>query len=307
VLAIALLGCGQGTRPPGPANDSVENQAILAKLDHYIGCLQDHSSSVFQIADAYTTRVAGTPPTAETRVVLLASREPRECVEAIATARALSPSIPELDAAGEAFGAALGSVFALTTEGAGYYARGSKTYDPAKGAALHPRLVAAFDAFDRAQGALFDQVYRLNRTVHLDQLDRREKKSGRKLVIVSESMLIDAEALVRFAAAPWDQLDKLDLQALVTEIGALEEAIGEMTAYAIEHEDETLAFDQYRLLMDRAKEYVIAARQLAERARANVAYSDAEKIMIRAGNEAGVIGTPGAMSKAYNRLVEIWF
>lgn len=307
VLAIALLGCGQGKRPPAASSaDTVENQAILTKLHGYIDCLGDHSSRVFRVADVYRERVGGNPPTAETNVRLQASADPKECLEAISAAQALPPRLPELDAAGVAYGKAVADVFALTAAGHGYYDRGSETYDLAKGLALHPELVAAFDAFDEAQGTLFDQVYLLNRTVHIDQLARREKKDGRKLVTISDAVMVEAEGLVRFAATPWDQLDQLDLPALTLQLGGLENVLEKMTAYALDHEEETDAFEGFQTLVAHANAYVIAAKQLVHRARGNVAYTDADKIMIGANNEAGVPGTPAAMVKTYNRLAEAW-
>jgi hypothetical protein len=307
VLAIMLFDCGQGTRPPGPRSaDSSEDQIILNKLQSYMSCL-DQSARVFEIADLYRAHLGDKAAARETGVSVQMFSDPKPCLKGIVDANKLEPHLPELEAAGEAYAKAIDAVFTLTTAGHNYFDRSSENFDPAKGSALQPELLGAFGAFDAAQGALFDQVYRLNRKAHQDQLALREKKDGRTLPIIADDMMFHAEDLVRFAAIPWDHLDKLDLAAFTTSLEAFETSVDEMVSYSAANPKKSDAlFKDPWTFKQEVKGYLIAAEQLLSRARDHLAYTDAEKIMIAANNERSVIGTPAAMIDAYNRVVDTY-
>jgi hypothetical protein len=247
---------------------------------------------VFRTEDLYRHDFADGPPGPDSVVVMVATPDPAECLAAIAAASAVQPAMPELDRAGAGYATELARVHRLTS-----------TYDRAKAADLHGDLMSGFEAFDRAQAALFDQVYAVNRKMHLVQFAHRANQDE-TLALLSERTLLAAEDVARFAAVPWNQLDKLDTAALAASIAGLEGAIQPLYAYERKDPQRVKGLGYFTDFRDKAGELVVAARQLARRAHDNVAYSDAEKLMIRAGNEAGVIGTPAALSNAYNRVTE---
>lgn len=289
-LMITLVSCRKTARPPAEGGDSPENQATLAKLERYGECLREHSERVFQVADRYRDRVAATP---SANVPVHATNDPVDCVIELAVARALPPSLPVLEAAGNDFARALGTTFTLTS-----------TYDPAKAAALSPPLLEAFAEFDRAQGALSDEVRRLNSRVRVDQLAQREKKTGRTILFLIDKVMFHAEELVRRAAIRSDRLDRLDLGALATELAAFEDVVDELHARALANPAETVKdVADLSIISAAIKTFAIAARQLVTRARDKIPYSEADAIMIKANNEESVIGTPGALISAYNRLI----
>jgi hypothetical protein len=288
VLAITLAACGQGAqRAPNANADTPENQAMLAKLKGYSECLDEHAERVFDLADAYRAHGQLEVPS-----------EPKKCLDKIADGKKLEPHVPELEAAGDAFGTALTEVAA---------AMGEAHADRAKVATLHPRILAALDAFDAAQGALFDQVYQLNRTVHADRLAHREKREGRSLSVIADDAMMRAEDAMRGGAIGADHLDKLDLAVLTARLDKFEAGFEEMQAYALAHPkelgDNAKAFHG---LVENGRSYLVAGRQLVIRARDHVPYTDAEKMMIAANNERSVIGTPAAMVNAYNLLVDFY-
>jgi hypothetical protein len=308
VLAITVAGCSRAPkRPPGPGSaDTDENQAMLGKLAGYIECLNDHAARTFQIADSYATRLGGKPPTVDSRVLLQVAPDPTRCLRAIDAAQKLPPALPELEADAARFAAAIKAVFELTTRGHAYFDRDNHaTYDPAKGVALHPEIVAAFAAFDAAQGALFDAVSQLNHKVHVDQQARLEKRDGRVVISIAERMMIEAEDLVRYAATPWNRVDKLDADALFAQLDLYENLIEELASSSLAHpEDADRIGGRIPALLDLARGYLVVGRQLAQRAKDHAAFTEAEQAMIAAGNEAAVTGAPAAMARAYNRLVE---
>ncbi len=305
VLAVALAGCRQPPRPPGRGSaDSDENQAMLDKLQGYLECLRDHSQPVFRIADRFRRLQGELPASADSRAVIEPSPDPQKCLKALQDARKQRPALPALDAAADRFGAALQRVFTLTTAAHGGGVPDAGARDRARGDALPPELAPAFAEFDTAQAALFDQVSQLNHEIHLDQVARLEQRDGRTLAVRIELMMLRAEELVRFAATPWDHLDRLDLAVFGAALDRADNAVEDTASFATAHPKEADDVARFGSFIEDARSYVIAGRQLARRARDRVAYSDAEKIMAGAGNEAAIVGSPAALARAYNAIVE---
>lgn len=304
LLALALASCGRSVRaraerPP----ETDEQRAVGVRLDAYTKCLE-HAERVFQIADTYREQFGNAAPTTDSESPVQASEDPETCIDAIVEVSALAPAQPELDAAAVAYGKALRRVHAVTTAVHDYYDRANSSYAPSKGVALHGALMAAFGGFDAAQGALFDQVFWLNRKVHADQLAAREKTSPRDVAIVADNMMLRAEDLVRLVGVGWKQLDKVDATAVAERLARFERSYEELEGLVLggsQSEDVTRG---YWAIKKPAQQYSIAARQLIARVRENLPYTDAERIMIEAKNEESVVGTPEAIVDTYNRLVE---
>lgn len=292
VVAVACIAaaCGRGRRPKTGGTGTEEAQ-LLAKVRGYLKCLQEHSSSVFLIEDTYREQLAHAAAPAGEDVRLAPSPDPKGCIDAIAAAKALPPRMPELERSGDDFAAALASVHELT--------------DAAHAFDDRPKLLAAFDSFDRAQAALFDQVFRINRDVHLAQLSRREAKSGTSLGLLAEKAQLDAEALVPYGAESSDHVDATDVAGLEAHLATFEASIETMSSYAASHPDEVETFGDLTSFIEAARTFATSARELAERARNHIAYSDSEKLLIGAGDEAGVPGSPAAVVRAYNRFVQM--
>jgi hypothetical protein len=283
-----MVACGsRATR-----KEAGPDEAMLRKLDAYLQCHLDHSQVVFRTEDLYRHAFADAAPGPDSAVVMVATPDPTDCLTAIAAARAAQPAMPELDTAGAAFAAELARVNRLTS-----------MYDRAKAAQLHGELMGAFDAFDQAQAVLFDQLYALNRKMHIAQFAKRANQDD-SYARISERTHLAAEDVVRFAAVPWDQLDKVDTAGLEVSIAEFERAIDSLYAYERQDPERLRGQEHFYDFRDKAGELATAARQLVRRAHDKVPYTDSEKLMIRAGNEAGVIGTPAAMANAYNRLTQ---
>jgi hypothetical protein len=114
--------------------------------------------------------------------------------------------------------------------------------------------------------------------------------------VAAERMMLQAGDVVAFSTTPADQLAGLDATALAAQLAEFERM-----SVAVRELDE--APSRYAGLAQPAAAFAIAGRQLAQRAQGQVAYTDSERIMIGAANEAGVVGTPAALIAAYNKLV----
>jgi hypothetical protein len=86
-------------------------------------------------------------------------RDPASCEKAVAAARRLPPDLPELDRSAAAYNIALRVLAPLLDDVDAYYKQELYKDDHlARGKALHPRLMAAFDAFARADRELRSQL-----------------------------------------------------------------------------------------------------------------------------------------------------
>jgi hypothetical protein len=302
VAVITIAACARRPKRPPAAQDSEENQAVLHKLEGYAKCLE-LASPVFELADVYTRRFASAPPTETTDDPVEASPDPGECLDGLVKSAELAPHDAVLEHTANNYAAALATVHALTSAEHDAFDPGSKHHAPAHGVELHPKLVAALHDFDAAANALYDQVYALNRKAHEDQYKRRLAFDGRTFTMMNEDMMLRAEDFVRRAAVVSDRLDALPVDDLAERAAALETVAQVVREYADAHrKDADELIKPYWPMSDAIDKYLVAVRQLVSRARAHVPYTEGERIMIAAGNEKAVPGTPAALVEAYNRL-----
>lgn len=283
-VAVALTSCARRRRPV-ETRDTPENQALLAKIDPYLKCQSEHVAIVFQLADAYRDRV--TLRTGNTNEHPHLLPDPIDCLDGIVVARLRSPALPRLEAAADAFGAALARVHLLTLEGG-----------------ASSELLVAFDEFDRAQAALFDQIFLLNHDVHVKQLARREQRSGPTLATSVEGAKVRAEPLVRHVTFRFDSLDRLDLAAFDTDLADFIDAMATLRSRARSDNAAAARLSGLQEALDAGNELTEAAKQLRRRIVDKVPFTESESLLLHVNAEASVPGSPGAMIAAYNRLVE---
>jgi hypothetical protein len=304
VAAITAASCARRPKRPKGAADSDENQAILHKIQNYITCL-DAAPHVFELADTYVTRFGTTPPTEKTEYPLHASPDSGQCWEMVVRSAQLAPHDAALEHAANAYLGALVTLEALTTAERDAFDPLSKAYAPARGVALHPQVLAALQAFDPIANELYDRVFELNRKTHEDQFHRRLAADGHTFEMSNEDLMLRAEDIVRRAAVSSDHLDSLPIDDLATRVAALDMVAQEIIAYSVDKQksaDELMK--PYRPMADAIHAFMLAAKQLIARERQHIAFSDFDKLLIAAGNEKDVPGTPAALVEAYNKLVD---
>lgn len=311
VIAVALVACkGGGKGKPGETGGgggaASEARGVQEKLAGYIECLNRHGGRILQIEGIYLDSVEGKAPTEKSNPNVITGYEIDDCVAALAKAKTQKPAMPDIEAAGDAFGKALQEVAPKLKEANEYYSQGNFKDDKmAKGIAMHEPLVAALEAFRAANGKLSDLVHIANRKAREEELAAREKAEGRNLGVVQDAMMMKAEELVRFADTPVTALDKLDLAAMTTDVTAFEAAVTELDKYVEAHADEAKQVSiTYSMFVRNVKAYLKAAKDLMRRVRDKTPFSDGEKMTINANNEASVDGTPGQLMDRYNDLVD---
>ena len=285
-LALALLaalGCGKaspsgagkqgGTGAPGtgapatatpPAADPA--RAENAKLEAAIECLNNNSGRVFEVRDGYLGDVdpaTGVPlPNRPMNLMGLGTSEP--CERKVKAAAALAPAVPELDKASADYVAALVAFRAAWDELDAYYKKGEHKDDQgAKAKLLHPKVMAAVDAFAGAHDTLQAMVKQRNRQRHQAALAETEKRDGRTLEVILGTLMLEASSLLDLVDAR-----QPDAQQLAAQLAAYGKLVDEADAYAAAHADEAAKWGSLTNVRNYSKSFLAASkvidRKLAE-------------------------------------------
>jgi hypothetical protein len=292
VLVVTLSSC---TPPAQKVIPVSEEQALLAKLDAYYTCIQDHAPMVLRMADSYRARegVMRIHPTVDNSA----------CFLSINLAKQQPPIVPALDHAADEFRASLIEVEARTAD----------TH------ASRDQVIAAFDSFERAEASLFDKVFDENLRIRTKQLDEREASEGRSYDLLRERLMVEAGAVVRFAHVRATTLDKLDIVNLGNALSTFDAFVDEVTSAANRARSAPDPQDEgavkispqqlagYERLERSARAFVVATRELMRRTTDHIGFDPSQLIQLESGGEQDVVGTPAAVIEAYNALVGAYY
>src|SRR5512147_1913169 len=140
----------------------------------------------------------------------------------------------------------------------------------AKGKALHPRLVAAWDAFASADQKLRSGIEAINDKRSLVRLPEIERSEGRKARYHVEALMIQAKRVVRT-----QETDKPDLAALTQVLNEYETSVKGAEEFAGNGADKIGS-----MFISNAKSFLVTAKQLMRRIRDRVPYSSGDKMML---------------------------
>lgn len=301
-LGLATAACKKSSPAPGgsgsaaakppaggsaaPAADPLD-QAKGRKMQLAVECLNHYSNTAFDARRTYLESVdatTGLAASGKPAIVGLAGVE--LCQLRLKSAGEVTPAVPEIDEPFATYVAATTALDAAWVALKGYYDRGEAVDDKgAKAATLHPAVVAAFDTFRDAHRALHGVIGKLTRERSLAQIAAREKAEGRKLEVIIESLMVEADTLVELAGSA----DATTLPALQAGLAAYDKVVAEMTTYAAAHPDETKARGSWTNLQNYANTYLAAAKNVVRKLteKAPLGESDA-----------------GDVTKQYNLLVD---
>jgi hypothetical protein len=288
-LAAPLLA------PPATA----ETSPLTEKLNAYVGCINRLSARAFDSRKRYFSWVGKNGPTGRERIIygLYTIYDTSDCRKNVETANAREPHDTELESAASAYAQAASALEPLLKEADDYYSQENYKDDRmAKGRALHPRLLAAWDAFANADKALRSGVETINDRRALERLAAIEAAEGRKARYHVEALMIRAKRLLRANDA-----QKPDLAAI--------------TAALVEYEESVKAAEQASadggpkigsMFISNAKSFLTSAKQLMRRLRDRVPLSAGDRMMINAGSGWMIEGTPQRLLRDYNQLVDAY-
>lgn len=260
-LCVVAAACGKSA-PAGdsPTAASEKPPAAAARpnpedvrLEAAIDCMNALSKPVFAVREAYLGDVeADGTPKPNRPMVIVGVPASDQCQKQVAAAVATTPAIPDLDAAMTGYVAKLAAFNAARDELAAYYAKKDNLADGgARGKELHPKFLAAVDAFQRAHRALDGQIRTRNRKHQEAALDAKEKQAGRNLDVLLGRMMMLAEDVITAIKSdppgepPTEALSKLS---------------DEIDAYASAHADEAKGWGSLLNMRNYLKQFVGAAR-----------------------------------------------
>jgi hypothetical protein len=209
----------------------------------------------------------------------------------------MEPHDADLEAAANAYVAAVTALEPLLKEADDYYTQENyKDDNMAKGKALHPRLVAAWDAFAGADRALRADVDAINDKRAVERLAAIEASEGRKAHYYVEALMVQAKRVLRA-----EEADKPDLDAITQSLNEYEGTVKATEEASGKDGDVKLG----SIFIGNAKSFLTTAKQLMRRVRDKVPYSSGEKMMMaNAGAGWMVEGSSARLTRDYNQLVD---
>ncbi len=217
------------------------DEQIQEKLDEYIKCLNSLASPIHQSRHRYLTYVPRSGPTgreATAHLDKLPAGSAASCATGVSRSKVMPPSDPKLEAAGGEFSLAASDIDRLMTEMDTYYElRLFKDDKWAKGKAMHPRLMAAWERFSRADKNLHDTLDGITKPLAQRTLARIEREDGKKFRYGRKKVLIAARELVE-AGDPVGDDDDIDGSLYTASYTEFEKALDELTGYGSLHKAE---------------------------------------------------------------------
>lgn len=289
---------GVSTTGANTPQDDADEQ-MLEKLDAYIICLNTLSTPVHQTRARYFSWVDPKKGvTGNERVVLGLFDIPNEtvtkCTAGLAKAKTMPPQDLKLQAAGEDFAKTVTELDALIEEVFTYYENKNFKDDKfAKGKAMHPKLVTAFQNFSKADNGLHSTLDGITKPLATRTLGRIEREEGKKFRWHRKNTLIQAREVVE-AGDPVGEDDFVDFALLNAEFIQFDQALTDLQAFGLVHKKELDAqsnpswplassnFDQFTRAAEdyrkKAREYMRCLRDAPARAKTANGKVDPDKL-----------------------------
>ena len=298
-LLVSVIGSAVllGQLMAGPAG--AETPSLTQKINAYIGCINRLSERSYDSRARYFSWAGKNGPTGKERIIYgtYTIYDTSDCRKNVDKANALEPRDSELEAAASAYVEAVVALEPLLKEANDYYDQQNYKDDKmAKGKSLHPRLVAAWNAFASADATLRTGIDVLQDKRAVERLAEIESTEGRKGRYHVEALMIRAKRVMRTETAATPNI------AQITEAVADYESIVKATdEYAGANKDSKIGSS----FVGTAKSYLTTAKQLMRRVRDKVPYSSGDKMMLNSGGGAWMVeGSPARLTRDYNQLVE---
>lgn len=295
----AAPAAAQGQTPSASQQNQPAPQQLTEKLNAYVGCINRLSERSYQSRSRYASWAAKTGPTGKERIIYgtYTIYDTSDCKNNVEKANAMEPRDAALEAAASAYADAVGRLEPLLKEADDYYSQENYKDDRmAKGKALHPRLVAAWDAFASADTALRGGVETINDRRAVEKLAAIEASEGRKARYHTEALMIQAKRVLRA-----QQSDKPDITAITQTLGEYETTMKTIEQLAT-GDGKTIG----SFFISSAKSFLTSAKQLMRRIRDKTPLSQGDRMMINAGGGEMIEGTPQRLLRDYNGLIDAY-
>ena len=269
----------------------------VEKINPYVECINDLSGRAYQARERYFSWVGKDGPTGKERIIYgtYTIYNTANCRTGVADANAAEPHDLALESAATAYVDAVTKLEPLLKETDDYYTQENYKDDKmAKGKALHPRLVAAWDAFALADKSLRGSVDVINDRRAAEKLAEIERSEGRTSRYHVEALMIQAKRVMRAQTA-----EKPDAAQITTALNDYEGTVKATEQPAGDDSGPKIG----SIFIGSAKTFLVTAKQAMRRMRDKTPYSSGEKMMLNSGGGWMVEGSPPRLLRDYNDLV----
>jgi hypothetical protein len=295
--ALAFAAVATALVVPLRPSAVIAQTSLTEKINAYVGCINRLSSRSYDSRARYFSWVSKNGPTGRERIIygLYTIYDTSDCKKAVEKANALEPRDAALEAAASAYAEAVGNLEPLLKEADDYYRQEDYKDDKmARGRAMHPRLIAAWDAFASADKALRTGVDGINDKRALERIAAIEASEGKKARYHTEMLMVQAKRVLRAQDAA-----KPDIAAITAALNDYEASVKALDQVAAEARVDSF-------FLSGAKAYLTSAKQLMRRIRDKVPLSQGDRMMINAGGGEMIEGTPQRLLRDYNSLVDAY-
>ena len=297
VLALAV-GLGVLLVPPAARSSVAEVPALTAKVNAAIECINRLSERSHLSRHRYFSWVSKNGPTGKERIIYgtYTIYDTSDCRKKVEKANALAPHEPEFEALASAYVEAVAALEPLLKEADDYYSQENYKDDRmAKGKALHPRLIAAWDTFAKADKKLridLDVLQDRDAARRLVEIERTEGIKDRYHI---EAVMISAKRLLRATEA-----SPTNLAAITETLSGYEAIVKATEEYAAANKGAKIGSS----FINDAKSFLTTGKQLMRRIRDKTPYSQGEKMILNTGSGGWMIeGSPARLTRDYNQLI----
>jgi hypothetical protein len=297
----AMLGAAFIAVPFAADTAFAQTPPGVEKMNAYVGCINRLSERSYSSRSRYFSWAAKSGPTGRERIIYgtYTIYDTSDCVKNVANANGIEPHDAALESAATAYAKAVARLEPLLKEADDYYTQENYKDDKmAKGKALHPMLVAAWDAFESADHRLRSGVEEVNDRRALEKLATIEQSEGKQARYHVEALMIQAKRVLRAENA--DKPDVAEITAAINEIEGTVKGAEEFTGSGGNAKIGSM-------FISNAKSFLTTAKQLMRRIRDKVPYSSGDKMMLsQAGAGWMIEGSPPRLMRDYNQLIEAY-
>ncbi len=296
VRALVFSGATFLVASLAPDVAAAQTPPAVEKLNAYVGCINRLSERAYESRKRYFSWVSKNGPTGKERIIYgtYTIYDTSDCRKNVEKANALEPRDAALEAVASEYAEAVSKLEPLLKEADDYYKQENYKDDKmARGKALHPLLLAAWDAFASADKELRGGVEAINDKRAAEKLAEIERSEGRKARYHVEALMIQAKRVLRAQ------------DTATPDVAGITEALNE-------YESTVKALEQLpagdakigSMFISSSKSFLTTAKQLMRRIRDKVPYSTGDKMMLNAGSGWMVEGSPPRLLRDYNQLIE---
>jgi Protein of unknown function (DUF3829) len=299
IRALALvIGAAVLLSPLAGRQSVAQVPALTEKVNAATDCINRLSERSHLSRHRYFSWASKEGPTGKERIIYgtYTIYDTSDCKKKIEKAIALEPHEAEFEAAASAYVEAVVALEPLLKDADEYYTQENYKDDGmAKGKALHPRLVAAWDAFTKADEKLRADLDVLQDKDSARRLAEIEKTEGIKDRYHIEAVMISAKRLMRANKAT-----PPDLDSIVEALNGYEAILKATEEYADANKGAKIGSS----FVNDAKSFLATGKQLMRRIRDKVPYSQGDRMILNTGSGGWMIeGSLPRLTRDYNQLI----